>query len=593
MENNTNKKTTNNDAAEIEENKALKPVMATRTVKFELEPQLVIGNKKYFKRVIEDFTFKINKQLSYISNYQKWIPNVEEKIKFEKNRIVINEEDVEKQKKTLAGYEKKISEYNKKIDKAKDMIEKLQKTMSHFEDIYFKPELSKMEMQELTNIAKNYTYSIIRRACSSEAIKKNATLSYVYSECISRGVHNIEDDKEKRAAIIEIFNYCNRVQSKGTNVNNSLYDIMDLDNPLGGYGFGYNNVLSSRLLKMISKGVFEGKISLDTFKENSPVTVVKKLCHLMPNFDLKADDDFEDFRRKIQKENGKVSLILGSSTKNPVVSFTIRFGSKTGEKNRNYAFIMNVVSQNYTLCGSSIQIENKGKHDKIFINLTCKKEITPKTLNENKTLGVDVGINHPAYCAINCTPQRFEIGNKSEFLRIRTQLEAQQQRYDNPKYLSSKGIERKKLYKASRKLTKRKAYWKKTFNHMLAVKIVNTAIKEDCKYINLENLSSKKDDNKTKVTDTNFRLLNDWSYYQLQQFIEYKAKEKGITVRYISANNTSITCRHCGNVDKEQRNGVIFKCSNPECTHYNKEVSADYNAAKNIANATLFKKIIE
>ena len=82
-----------------------------------------------------------------------------------------------------------------------------------------------------------------------------------------------------------------------------------------------------------------------------------------------------------------------------------------------------------------------------------------------------------------------------------------------------------------------------------------------------------------KGISANDAFLKNWSYFDLQQKIKYKAAEKGIEVKLIDPRYTSQRCSKCGYIHpdnrKEQKSFKCLKCGF--------ETNADYNAARNIA----------
>ena len=131
---------------------------------------------------------------------------------------------------------------------------------------------------------------------------------------------------------------------------------------------------------------------------------------------------------------------------------------------------------------------------------------------------------------------------------------------DRIKSLSEKGL----LSEVKKTKNKYRQYMK-TVNHLVSREIIEFASKHVKPVIVLENLHM-------------FRKQNDWNFFELRTFIEYKALEQGIPVVAVDPKNTSNRCNRCGYTDPENRNGINFNCVN--CGY---QVNADVNAAINLA----------
>ena len=111
--------------------------------------------------------------------------------------------------------------------------------------------------------------------------------------------------------------------------------------------------------------------------------------------------------------------------------------------------------------------------------------------------------------------------------------------------------------------------------------IIDYAIKKGCGIIQMEELSGISEEAKP--------FLKNWSYFDLQNKIKYKANEVGIKVITVSPSYTSQRCSKCGNIDESNRiTQASFKCTS--CGY---SANADYNASQNLAIRDIDKIISE
>ena len=230
-----------------------------------------------------------------------------------------------------------------------------------------------------------------------------------------------------------------------------------------------------------------------------------------------------------------------------------------------------VIDKEYKVMQSSLCFD---KNNNLILNLTLDIPYTPKkNFVEGRVLGVDLGIKYPAYVCLNDdTYKREHLGSINDFMKVREQMQQRARNLQQALKLTKGGKGRTKKTQALNRLKDKERNWAKTYNHQLSKKIVDFAIKHQCEFINME-----------KLTKDGFgdKLLRNWSYYELQNMVEYKAERVGITVRYIDSAYTSQTCCICGHIDKDNRQTQEkFKCT--ECGF---ELNADHNASINIARS--------
>jgi len=159
-----------------------------------------------------------------------------------------------------------------------------------------------------------------------------------------------------------------------------------------------------------------------------------------------------------------------------------------------------------------------------------------------------------------------------------TNYNSEQLKKVRKKYSKVRASVQAKGTRSSRKLLKRLSGRERRFvsinNHYIAKQIVEKAVREN-KGIAIEDLSNirKTAKPKSKAMKTE---LNRWSFYQLRQFLTYKAQLKGVKLFAIPPAYTSKMCSECLHIG--DRKGKRFSCENCGNTS-----DADHNAAKNIS----------
>lgn len=192
---------------------------------------------------------------------------------------------------------------------------------------------------------------------------------------------------------------------------------------------------------------------------------------------------------------------------------------------------------------------------------------------DKKLLGVDLncGIGrHIANCGNLLNGHVMDFGRKGPFIRKQYTAKRRKQQIKNNR-------EQRRM---------------RDLDHQVSRKIVNYAFKHQLKIV-LEDLSkirntAKKGEGSEFFKNRNKnRVVNSWSFYRLQKFIEYKSEELGIPIIYIHPHYTSQLCSYCD--IKGTRDEESFECKNKKCRSFGVSRNSDRNAAFNIAKRALIK----
>jgi putative transposase len=127
-----------------------------------------------------------------------------------------------------------------------------------------------------------------------------------------------------------------------------------------------------------------------------------------------------------------------------------------------------------------------------------------------------------------------------------------------------------------RKLAGKQARYQKHVNHCISKRLVQKAehTKQGIALENLKGITLR-----TRVRHEDKAKRGNWSFNQLEAFIQYKAKRAGVPVKLVDPKYTSQRCATCGHREKANRKSQAeFLCL--ECGH---TARADLNAAVNIS----------
>lgn len=202
---------------------------------------------------------------------------------------------------------------------------------------------------------------------------------------------------------------------------------------------------------------------------------------------------------------------------------------------------------------------------------------TPEPIADNpiSTLGVDFGIINLAADSDN----ELYSGKTVDRVRERTEiLKAALQRKDT-----------KSAKHHLKKLSGKESRFRRYTNHVISKRIVTKAKDTHCQ-IALENLKGIGD---STVHRSQRRRHKSWAFYQLRQFITYKAKIAGVNVCFIDPYNTSRKCPKCGYIAKSNRKTrTIFSCQQCGFTSNADIVGAINIASKAVVNRPIVASIL-
>lgn len=311
------------------------------------------------------------------------------------------------------------------------------------------------------------------------------------------------------------------------------------------------------------KDMLRGDKSIANFKKDCPIDVVSQA--------LKIKKEGNDYILTLSL----VSIKYREELERKQSSFDVLISTKDKTQRD---ILDRLITGEYKLGASQLLYHKK----KWFINMNYQFEKEEAAFDPDNIMGVDLGIVYPVYMAFNNSLNRYKIEG-GEIERFRSQVERRKnQLLQQAKYCGDgrRGHGTKTRIQPIEAVSDKVANFRDTVNHRYSRYVVDMAIRHRCGTIQLEDLTGIASDN---------AFLKRWPYYDLQQKIEYKAKEAGIQVVYIKPDYTSQRCSKCGHIERDNRpEQATFECKSCDF-----KTNADFNAARNIATKDIEKIIAE
>ncbi len=216
----------------------------------------------------------------------------------------------------------------------------------------------------------------------------------------------------------------------------------------------------------------------------------------------------------------------------------------------------------------------KRKDGTYYLNIQLES-VPPEPIKTDKVLGCDLGRTD-----IVVTSEGGKFSGK-EITRIRNHY-AKLRAALQQKATRGTRSTRRRCRALLKRLSGKEKRFQEFVNHTISHRLISRA-KSSSQAIALEDLTGIRErTNSLKRSKKEQRLSNSWAFFQLRQFLIYKAIKHGVKILLIDPRHTSQTCHNCNHIHpvrgESYRKGKKFACG-----HCGYVGDADYNGAKNIS----------
>ncbi|NFO89037.1 IS200/IS605 family element transposase accessory protein TnpB [Clostridium botulinum] len=325
--------------------------------------------------------------------------------------------------------------------------------------------------------------------------------------------------------------------------------------------------ISNRYGQDRKNGLLKGNVSLSEIKRNMPIIIHAKAFKIIDIIKgLGVEVSFFNLNKQRELGVKKIKFLF------PKIH--------SSEK----SILKRLVDKSYKQGIAQLSFNERKKKWLLTISYSFEKRI--EELDEDLVMGIDLGISKiTTFSILNAkTKEYIQMNFKDKFvdgkelIHYRQKLEARRRELSIASKYTSKnnlGHGYKTKMQSVNMAGDKYNRFKETYNHKVSRFIIEIALRYRVKNIQMEDLSGFSE----HQTES---LLGNWSYYDLQNKIAYKAEELGINIIFIDPKYTSQRCNKCGNINSKNRNCKENQ-EKFECIRCGYKENADINASMNIA----------
>lgn len=304
---------------------------------------------------------------------------------------------------------------------------------------------------------------------------------------------------------------------------------------------------------------------------------------------LKGTRSIPSYKRDMPIDIPKKNIIFGYEQKGTAIKWNVtlsllsnKYKKEVGEKVGQFSFECIVKDKStrtilercydgiYDITASKLIYKN----GKWFLNLgynEAKSEHKTVSVEKENVCSCFIGEYNAIYVSNNVNRRTLEIDG-GEVEKYRLTIETKKKALLKSRTAcgdASIGRGYHHRVKPVERYSEKISNFRDTTNHRYSRAIINYAKENKCGIIVIEDLKGVSERNKT---------LKNWSYFDLQNKLQYKAKSEGIEVVVVNGNKLRNICSNCGTVLEK----LEYPCNFINCQECGKSTNYDKNMSANM-----------